>query len=78
MKTKTLSLTSVPNRVKFRFEAVPKHEMDALCRDLIHSIKDAAKKPKFMARYEAWLVKKYGKREGSKRFKLEKEALCAE
>ena len=62
------------DRVNFNFKAIPKHEMDAICRDLLYSIKESAKNPAFVADYREWLIKRYGKREGQRRFK--KEGLC--
>lgn len=72
MKTiEKVVVSTTPATVKFNFDAIPKHEMDALCRDLIYSIKAAAKNPAVVAKYEKWLIERYGKREGKRRFKAE-------
>lgn len=49
-----------PNTVKIDVDAIPKHEMDALCRVLIRSVTEAFKNPAFAAEYEAWRIKRYG------------------
>ena len=63
-----------PAAVNFNFDAIPKHEMDALCRTVIRSTTEAFKNPAVVAEYEQWLIKRYGKREGARRFKA--RGLC--
>lgn len=70
-KTEKVVVSTTPQAVKFNFKAIPKHEMDALCRDLISSITASFKNPAIVAEYEQWLINRYGKREGKKRFKRE-------
>ena len=65
-------VSTEPATVKFNFNAIPKHEKDALCRDLIYSVTEAFKNPAVVADYEEWLVKRYGKREGKRRFNAKK------
>lgn len=43
-----------PNALKINVNAMPKHEIDALCRVLLHSVAEAFKNPTFAAEYEAW------------------------
>ncbi len=52
-----------PNKVKIDLDAMPKHEIDTLCRVLIHSITEAFKDPTFAAEYEEWRAKRYSQRE---------------
>ena len=60
-----------PETVKINLNAIPKHEMDAYCRTVIQCIKKAFEDPAYVANYEQWLIKKYGKREGKRIFKTE-------
>ncbi|MDR2558682.1 MAG: hypothetical protein LBC86_03945 [Oscillospiraceae bacterium] len=69
--TEKVVVSTEPATIKFNFDAIPKHEIDALCRDLLYSCKKAAKNPAVVAKYEQWLIKRYGKREGQRRFKAE-------
>ena len=47
--------------VEIDIDAIPKHEIDTLCRSLIRSVTEAMKNPKFAADYEVWRAKRYGK-----------------
>ena len=67
-KSEKVVVAGMPGTVKFNFNAIPRHEMDALCRDLLYSITESLKNPAIVAEYEQWLIKRYGKREGKKRF----------
>jgi len=62
-------MSRTPETVKFNFSAIPKHEMDALCRSVIQCTKASFNNPAVVAEYEQWLIARYGKREGKKRFK---------
>jgi len=51
-KVEKIVVSMSPERVKFNFDAIPKHEMDALCHDLTYSIRAAFKNPAIVAEYE--------------------------
>jgi hypothetical protein len=71
-------VSRTPESVNIDFNAIPKHEMDAYCRVVIRGIKEHFKKPGAAANYEQWLIERYGKREGKRRFKSEEVMLtCA-
>ena len=72
---KTISRT--PETVKFNFDAIPKHEMDAYCRVLIQCVTKAFQDPAYVADYEQWLINRYGKREGKKKFKADMQRMTA-
>ena len=65
------TISRTPETVRINLDAIPKHEMDAYCRAVIHSVKKALQDPAYVADYEQWLIKRYGKREGKKIFKAE-------
>ena len=67
-KSEKVVVARTPETIKFNFNSIPRHEMDALCRDLLYSITESLKNPTVVAEYEQWLIKRYGKREGKKRF----------
>ena len=49
VKAEKVVVSMTPEKIKFNFDAIPKHEMDALCCDLLYSVKAAAKNPTFVA-----------------------------
>lgn len=55
------------SEMKVNVNAVPKHQMDALCRVVIHCATEAFKDPKFAAEYEAWRRERYAKLPQSKK-----------
>lgn len=61
MKITECDLPKIPtNTLKIDVSAMPKHEIDALCRVLLHSVSEAFKNPSFAAEYEEWRAKRYG------------------
>lgn len=55
MKNAEQIITAIPqNALKIDVNLLPKHEIDALCRVLLHSVAEAFKNPDFAAEYEAW------------------------
>jgi hypothetical protein len=69
--TERIVVSQSPETVKINFDSIPKHVMDSYCRVVIRGVTELFKKPETAADYEQWLIKRYGKREGKRRFKSE-------
>lgn len=55
MKKSEQIMTAIPpNALKIDVKSMPKHEIDALCRVLLHSVAEAFKNHDFAAEYEEW------------------------
>jgi len=58
-----------PEPVSVNLNAIPRHEMDALCRAALRLTEATFKDPAAVADYEKLLIARYGKREAKKRLK---------
>ena len=47
---------------------LPKHALSAICLVLSNGVEEAFKDPVVISDYKKWLIKRYGKHEGKKRF----------
>lgn len=64
MKKSEQVMTAIPsNALKIDLNSMPKHEIDAFCRVLLHSVAESFKNPDFAAEYEAWRKQRHEEHE---------------
>ena len=54
-------VSRTPATIQIDVDAIPKHEMDTVCRVLVRSVTEAFKNPQFAADYEIWLAARRAK-----------------
>ena len=55
-----------PEHVAVNLDAIPDHELDALCRTLIGGVKELFKDPAVQADFKSWQLERQQKLQGAK------------